>query len=183
MKFVNIVALFTMLASLLGCGSEPPPGMLDGPGMVYVDSDYRNEYANCLPFEESQGSPYFAISYLGSGAEGEANRDIYINRIFESLGSEKIEAVQSYEFEGDEWYLVITKYRDLVYLEREGEEPQIASQQGEAFAVRCDSNVTLNTFDYSEIRYTLSVDENGKLKDTDENVWDITEIDEILKQE
>ena len=86
MKFMTILAI---IASLFGC-SEPEPQILDGPGMVYVDSEYRNDYANCLPFGELRGEPYFAVAYLGKGETGEANKDIYTNTLFESLGEDRI---------------------------------------------------------------------------------------------
>ena len=78
------MAILAILASLFGCGKHDPY-ILDGPGMVYVDSDYRTEYANCLPFENIQGSPYLAIAYLGKGEDGKANKDVFINKIFEKV--------------------------------------------------------------------------------------------------
>ena len=62
------MAILAILASLFGCGKHDPY-ILDGPGMEYVDSEYRTEYANCLPFEDIQGSPYSAIVYLGKGED------------------------------------------------------------------------------------------------------------------
>lgn len=44
--------------------------MLDGPGMVYVDSEHRTEYANNLPFDEIDDYPYWAVAYLGEGENG-----------------------------------------------------------------------------------------------------------------
>ena len=48
------MAILAILASLFGCGKNTPfePQILDGPGMEYVDSEYRNDYANCLPFDD-----------------------------------------------------------------------------------------------------------------------------------
>jgi hypothetical protein len=51
---MKIMAILAILASLFGCGKNDPY-ILDGPGMEYVDSEYRTEYANCLPFEDIQG--------------------------------------------------------------------------------------------------------------------------------
>ena len=112
---MKIMAILAIVASLFGCGKHDPY-ILDGPGMVYVDSDYRTEYANCLPFENIQGSPYLAIAYLGKGEDGKANKDVYITKIFESLDSEKISQIKTFEFEGEDWFLVIPKYRNLVSL-------------------------------------------------------------------
>lgn len=175
------MALLTFLASLFGCSTKDS-FILDGPGMVYVDSDYRTEYANCLPFEDMRGAPYFAICYLGSGSEGEANKDACIAKIFGSLNEEARQKIQTYDFQGDAWYLVIPKYRSSVNLKNGDAALQVAAYQGEAFVVRCDQNIVVNTFESTEINYTLSTDENGKLQSTGENVWDITDIDEILKQ-
>jgi len=175
------MAIFAILASLFGCGN-PEPQILDGPGMVYIDSEYRNEYANCLPFENVQGSPYLAIAYLGKGEDGKANKDVYINKIFESLDDEKISQIKTFEFEGDDWFLVIPKYRNLVSLKKGDEELTQAAYTGEAFALRCGQDVIVNIFETKEINYLLSVTETGELQGTDENVWDITNIDEILKK-
>ena len=175
------MAILAMLASLFGYGKHDPY-ILDGPGMVYVDSEYRNEYANCLPFENVQGSPYLAIAYLGKGEDGKANKDVYINKIFESLDDEKISQIKTFEFEGDDWFLVIPKYRNLVSLKKGDEELTQAAYTGEAFALRCGQDVTVNIFETKEINYLLSASETGELQGTDENVWDITNIDEILKK-
>ncbi len=176
-----MMALFTAIASLFGCGKKDP-FMLDGPGMEYVDSDYRTAYANCLPFEDLRGAPYFAICYLGSSSQGEANKDTCIAKIFGSLDEEALQKIQTYDFQGDSWYLVIPKYRGLVSL-KNGDEPlQPVSYGGEAFVVKCGQNTVVNSFSSAEINYTLSTDENGNLENTGENVWDITNIDEILKQ-
>ena len=175
------MAILAILASLFGCGKHDPY-ILDGPGMVYVDSEYRNEYANCLPFENVQGSPYLAIAYLGKGEDGKANKDVYINKIFESLDDEIISQIKTFEFDGDDWFLVIPKYRNFVSLIKGDEELTQAAYTGEAFALRCNQDVIVNIFETKEINYLLSVTEAGGLQGTDENVWDITNIDEILKK-
>lgn len=174
------MSILAILASLFGCGKNDPY-ILDGPGMVYVDSDYRNEYANCLPFEDIQGSPYLAIAYLGKADVGKANKDIYINKIFASLGAEEISQIKTFEFEGDDWFLVIPRYRSLVSLKKGDDELVQAAYAGEAFVVNCNRDIIVNVFETKDINYLLSVTENGELGDTDENVWDITNIDGILK--
>ena len=60
------MAILAILASLFGFGKHDPY-ILDGPGMVYVDSEYRHEYANCLPVGDWRGEPYLAIAYLVNG--------------------------------------------------------------------------------------------------------------------
>ena len=83
-KMVKLIAIFTVLANLFGC-KMPEPHMLDGPGMEYVDSAYRTEYANTLPFDEIEEYPYCAAAYLGKGEEGKANCDVYIEKQFSSF--------------------------------------------------------------------------------------------------
>ena len=180
MRIMKIMAIFAILASLFGCGKNDPY-ILDGPGMVYIDSDYRTEYANCLPFDNVEGLPYMAVAYLGSGAAGVENRDAYIAKVFESLGKEKINQIKTYEYEGNDWFLVIPRYRSLAELKKGDEVLSCAAENGEAFVVRCNQDVVVNIFEVTDIYYKLSVDEDGKLEDTDENVWDITNIDEIIE--
>ena len=144
-------------------------------------SEYRNDYANCLPFEDVSGAPYLAIAYLGRGDEGKVNKDVYKTKIFESLGEDKISQIKSYEYEGNDWFLVVAKYKDLVTLKKENETVCQAAYGGEAFVVRCNQDLVVNVFDSVDVNYKLSVDETGILADTGEDVWDITNIDEILK--
>lgn len=183
-RVMKIIAIFAILAALFGCGNNDPyndPYILDGPGMEYVDSDYRTDYANCLPYDDVEGLPYMAIAYLGSGADGEANRDAYITKIFENLDDNKINQIKTYEYAGNDWFLVIPRYRSLVHLEKGDEDALLVAQSGEAFVVRCDQDIVVNIFEVTDIYFKLAVDENGKLKDADENVWDITNIDEVVK--
>jgi len=174
------MAIFAILAALFGCGNNDPQ-ILDGPGMVYVDSDYRTDYANCLPFDDVEGLPYMALAYLGSGTDGESNRDVYIAKIFDSLGEDIINQIKTYEYDGDDWFLVIPRYRSITDLIKGDEEALRVAQNGEAFVVRCNQDVVVNIFEVTDMYFKLSVDENGKLKDADENMWDITNIDEVIK--
>lgn len=162
------MAIFAIIASLFGC-KLPEPQILDGPGMEYVDSEYRNDYANCLPFSEWRGSPYLAIAYLGNGDEGMANKDAYVNKIFESLDEEKISQVKTYEYEGDNWFLVIPKYYDTVIIKKGDEETY--TEYGIPFVVRCNSEVVVNIFNVVDMYFTLDIDESGKLKGTEHDIW------------
>ena len=63
-KMMKLIAIFTVLANLFGC-KMPDLHMLDGPGMVYVDSEHRTEYANTLPFDEIEEYPYCAARTVG----------------------------------------------------------------------------------------------------------------------
>lgn len=177
---MKIMVFFAIFASLFGCGKESPQ-ILDGPGMVYVDSDYRTEYANCLPFENISGGPYLAIAYLGKGDEGENNKDKYIEKIFAGLSDDNLEKIKEYDYEGDDWFLVIPKYKNVVDLKKGDEILCQGAYTGEAFVVKCNQDIAVNVFDTVDVTCVLAVDENGRLKTTDDNIWDITGIDEILK--
>lgn len=179
MRYMNIMAIITILASLVGC-KKYNPQILDGPGMVYVDSQYRSIYANCLPFEDTKGAPYLAIAYLGKADKGKANKDVYIKNIFDSLTEEEINRINVYEYEGDEWFLVIPKYKSVIDLKKDSAIIGQGSYTGEAFVIKCNQDIVVSTFETEEINYPLRVDENGKLKETGENVWDITNLDEVL---
>lgn len=76
------------------------PEMLDGPGMEYVDGEYRTVYANCLPFDESKGPPYLAIGCL----DGIDNIENYLNELFKGLSDEQLSKIGYYEFEGNQTY-------------------------------------------------------------------------------
>lgn len=182
------MAIFALFATLFGCGKNDPH-ILDGPGMVYVDSDYRNDYSNCLPFDDIQGAPYFAVAYLGNGETGRINKDIYINSLFESLGEDKIKSIPCFEFDGDDWFLVIPRYKDEVTLIKD--EQEVYSNIYEtALIVKCNSDIVVETFNVSDKKYNLAVDDEGNLKDTKQNilksedaiwddehfVWDVTHL-------
>lgn len=176
------MALLTFLASLFGCAAKEEPMILDGPGMMYIDREHRTEYANCLPFDNFSGNPYMAICYLGSGSDGEANKENVIGKIFGNLDSERLQKIQTYELDGADWYLVIPRYWDPVDL-KNGEEMLLqATGYGDPFVVRCGEKITVSLFNCTYIEYVLSTDEQGNLANTGENVWDITNIDEILNQ-
>jgi len=188
MKVLKLMALFAFLASLFGC-SKHDPFILDGPGMEYVDREYRNEYANCLPFAEWRGEPYLAIAYLGNRGTGKENQDVAVNKVFESLGEESIHRLKTYEFEGDDWFLVIPKYYDTVILKKGDEET--FTDVGVPFVVKCNSEVVVNVFNVTDMYFTLALDEDGKLKGVEHDlatpedstnwgndhfVWDITHL-------
>ena len=177
---MKLIAIFALIASLFSFGKKEPQ-ILDGPGMEYVDSEYRTKYANCLPFEEMRGAPYFAIAYLGKGDEGKAKRTEYINLIFAELEQSEIDAVKHYDYEGDHWYLIIPKYRESVFVKYAGDK-SVVSYEGDAFTVKCNNDVTVNTFDVTDIDYVLDVNADGVLENVNENIWDITKRDGIMKK-
>ena len=103
--------------------------------------------------------------------------------------AEKISRVKTYEYEGDDWFLVIPKYYDTVIIKKGDEEAY--TEDGAAFIVRCNSDVLVNVFNVTDMNFTLAVDEDGMLKGTEHNickpedstiwgpdnfVWDITHL-------
>ena len=169
MRVIKFMAIFAISASLFGC-KLPEPQILDGPGMEYVDSEYRNDYANCLPFDGLQGEPYFAIAYLGKGETGRINKDVYVSSLFESLGEDKIKSIPCFEFDGEEWFLVVPRYKDEVSLIKDGEKVEQHIYET-ALIVKCNSDIAVEAFNVSNKRYTLAIDEKGNLKDTEQNIW------------
>lgn len=170
-RIIKIMAILAILASLFGCGKNTPfePQILDGPGMEYVDSEYRNDYANCLPFDDIQGEPYLAVAYLGKGEIGKENKDVCIDKLFKSLDAEKTDSIKTYEYEGDDWFLVVPKYNDDVTIKK-GEE-ELRTEYGKAFVIKCNPEVKLHIFNVTDMSFSLEIDENENLKGTQSNVW------------
>ena len=78
---MKVIAIFTVIAGLFGCKAPgETPFILDGPGMVYVDSEHRTEYANTLPFDEIDDYPYWAVAYLGEGDDGKKAAKEYVEK-------------------------------------------------------------------------------------------------------
>lgn len=176
-NIMKLIAIFTVLANLFGC-KMPEHHMLDGPGMEYVDSEYRTEYANTLPFDEIEEYPYCAVAYLGKGEEGKANRDVYIEKQFSSLTEEAVEKIVHFDFEGDEWYLIIPRWPVSNDILRKDTEEKLAENDGDAFTVACSNNITIRSLAQGNwYEYTPQIDENNRLICTD-TVWDITEYGE-----
>ena len=176
-KMVKLIAIFTVLANLFGC-KMPEPHMLDGPGMEYVDSAYRTEYANTLPFDEIEEYPYCAAAYLGKGEEGKANCDVYIEKQFSSLPKEAVEKIEHFDCGGEEWYLIIPRWpvSNDILLKDTGE--KFAENNGAPFVVVCSNNITIRSLAQgNRYEYTPQIDENNRLI-CKEDVWDITEYND-----
>lgn len=173
---MKLIAIFTVLANLFGC-KMPELHMVDGPGMVYVDSEHRTEYANTLPFDEIEGYPYWAVVFLGTGTEGEANKAYYTDKLFSSLPKESLDKIKHYDFEGDEWYLVIPRYgdgNDIIFLD--GDEKVKYTVYDEAFTVKCNKNIKIAFYNGGH-EFSPQTDENGRIICT-EDIWDITEYEQ-----
>ena len=176
-KLLAVIIVFAVAVCLFGCMFLKPE-VLDGPGMEYVDSNYRTEYANTLPFDELEDYPYWAVVFLGRGAEGAANREYYIDKIFSSLSAEKIAQIKHFDFEGDEWYLVIPRYDgENLIIPTDNTKPTESVLSGEPFTVTCSSNIEIVDYYSGEHEFSPQIDENGRLICTGD-VWDITEYEE-----
>lgn len=189
-NIIKPTAIFTIIVLLVGCASKKPQ-VLDGPKMVYKDSDYRTIYANDLDFDKYDGQPYFAVAFLGYGNKMDF-RNTYVKKLFESLGNFAIEQVEHIDYEGDEWYLIVPRYKDAVDITNLETDEVHRIYQGEAFTVKCNlsdlhSNIEISTEDSgSGHKFSPKISKDGKLV-TNADVWDITDYsittDYIMKGE
>lgn len=163
------------IAMLAGCTSKGPE-MLDGPGMMYIDSDYRTVYANTLPFENERGGPYWAVVFLGIGEDGANNGEIYKKKLFSDLPKEDFDKINHFDLEGDEWYLVIPKYKNECEIKHlDTGELVGATYMGEAFTIKCKNNAEISVFEVQEFTFVPQVDQEGNLVLTDD-IWDVSDI-------
>ena len=177
-NIMKIAVVLALIAPLFGC-SEKKIEVLDGPGMAYVDSDYRTVYANVFDFDSHEGKPYYAVAFLGYGDRTDF-RETYVKGVFDSLSPAEIEQIEHIDYEGDEWYLIVPRYRDVVDITNldTGESHRI--YQGEAFTVKCNlsdlhSNIEITAEDsYGVYKYSPQMGGDGKLI-TSADVWDITD--------
>ena len=177
-SIMKLTAIISLIASLFGC-SSPKPQVLDKTGMVYKDSEYRTQYANVFEFDNFEGHPYFAVAFLGYGEDRQDFRNTYVAGIFESLGNTAIEQVAHFDFEGDEWYLIVPRYKDYVTLTNLETGEKHTIYQGEAFTVKCNlsdlhSNIEISTEDSEKHKFSPQIGGDGRLV-TSEDVWDITD--------
>ena len=162
-SIMKLTAIIALIASLFGCGVDKPQ-MADGPGMVYKDSEYRTQYA---------------VAFLGYGEDKQDFRNTYVAGIFESLGNTAIEQVAHFDFEGDEWYLIVPRYKNYVTLTNLETGEKHTIYQGEAFTVKCNlsdlhSNIEISTEDSQGHKFSPQIGGDGRLV-TSEDVWDITD--------
>lgn len=178
-SIVKLMAIITIAASLFGCSATNEPQIIDGPDMVYKDSDYRSIYANVFDFDSYDGQPMFAVAFLGYGDRMDF-RHTYVEEIFKDLDDAAIEQVGHIDYEGDEWYLVVPRYKedvDITNLET-GEVHTIYN--GEAFTVKCNlsdlhSNIEISTEqNLSGHKFSPQIGGDGKLV-PNPDVWDITD--------
>ena len=169
--FMRILAIFLLVAviatALSGCLSEKPP-VLDGPGMVYIDSDYRTEYANVFDFDSYDGQPVFAVAFLGYGDRIDF-RNTYIEGIFSDLENFTSEKIEHIDYEGDEWYLIVPRYKEDVDITNLDTGEVHTIYNGEAFTLKCNlsdlhPNIEISTeLNLSGHKFSPQVGGDGKL--------------------
>ncbi len=193
MKYILIscVLVVCVLVFVVGCNQQPAPQpeptampvetpqILDGPGMMYRDEDYRTEYANVFDFDSYEENPSFAVAFLGYGDRMEF-RNTYVNGIFADLSKESLEQIEHFDFMGDEWYLVIPRYRESVDIIHTESGKTVTVYQGEAFTLRCNlsdlhSNIEIVTVNRNGVcKFSPQMGGDGRLIVT-ESVHDITD--------
>lgn len=180
MKIGKVLLIIMIMLSMLGCGA-PDLQMLDGDGMVYIDKNYRTEFANALPFDLIDAYPYWAAAFLGKGDEGEVNKDYYINKLFSGLPEESKDKIKSYDLGGDDWFLVISRYgdEDCITYKQDGEDKKIKLYGGAPFIIKCNStdensDVKIANFIRGGNEFSIKTDSRQRLVYAEE-VWDITE--------
>ena len=135
--------------------------------MVYKDSEYRTQYANVFDFDSCEGTPYFAVAFLGYGEDRRGFRDTYVAGIFESLEDLAINQVAHFDFEGDEWYLIVPRYKDYVTLTNLETGEKHTIYHGEAFTVKCNlsdlhSNIEISTEDSRGHKFSPQIGGDGR---------------------
>ena len=178
-RLMKVIAIFAVISGLFGCRTPgEKPFMLDGPGMVYVDSEHRTEYANTLAFDEIDDYPYWAVAYLGNGDEGKSAATVYIEKLFSELSEEKRRAIGHIDYGGEKWYLVIPRYGDENELIQNGDEKNSQKvYDGTPYIINCGGDVQIYIVIRGGHKITLDTDENGRLICTPD-IWDITEYKE-----
>ena len=177
-NIMKLTAIITTIASLFGCTPKKPQ-VLDGPGMEYKDSDYRTIYANVLDFDSYDGQPYFAVAFLGYDNRTDF-RHTYVEGIFESLSDFAVEQVEHIDYDGDEWYLIVPRYKEYVDVTNLETHEVHRIYQGEAFTVKCNlsdlhPNIEISTEDSGGgHKFSPQIGGDGKLV-TNADVWDITD--------
>lgn len=176
MRILKAMFILSLIASLFsGCKSPVEPDILDGPGMVYVDSEHRTDYANVLGYEDEYAF-MCAAAFLGYGDEGEQNAAPFIEECFASLTEEQRNAIETVLYDGNEWYLIVPRYRGesiwIDYLDENGEvtnEGQRVSPDGTPFILRCNPSDTYSNIQLSGVSrgrhfaFSPQIDSKGEL--------------------
>lgn len=192
----NVIALivaFSLALSLCGCFGEESE-VCEEPTIAateavtaaveieteYIDSAHRTDYANVFDFDSLDTQPMFAVAFLGYGEDIMDSRHAYVEEVFASLDDFAIEQVGHVNYEGDEWYLVVPRYKndvDIIDLET-GDVHTIYN--GEAFTVKCNlsdihPNIQISTEDGGGAHlFAPGMGGDGKLVEN-VDVFDVTD--------
>ncbi len=145
----------------------------------YIDSAHRTQYANVFDFDSLDTQPMFAVAFLGYGDMMDA-RHTYVEGIFADLGDFAIEQVGHIDYEGDEWYLIVPRYKEDVDITNLDTGEVHTIYNGEAFTVKCNlsdlhSNIEISTeLNLSGHKFSPQIGGDGKLV-PNPDVWDITD--------
>jgi len=106
-------------------------------------------------------------------------RNEYVKNVFSNLDDELIENVKHFDFEGDEWYLVIPRYKEYNDIVSTVSDEKQTVYKGEAFTVRCNisdlySNVEIVADSHGGHKFSPQLGGDGRLIASDD-VWDITD--------
>ena len=190
MKNIVLLVLFAVIVTAAaGCTPEKPE-ILDGPDMEYRDSDHRTDFANVFDFDSLDTQPMFAVAFLGYGDRMDF-RHTYVEGLFSDLGDFAVEQVGHIDYEGDEWYLIVPRYKEDVDITNLDTGEVHTIYNGEAFTVKCNlsdlhPNIEISTeFGLSGHKFSPQMGGDGRLI-TNADVWDITDygvLDEIQEGE
>ncbi len=202
-NIIKLIVIITIIASLFGCSAknetqvidkpqvsdeqqvsnEPQisdePQVVDDSDVVDKDSDDRTWYANVFDFDSLDTQPMFAVAFLGYGDIMDA-RNTYVEETFKDLGDFAIEQVGHIDYEGDEWYLIVPRYKEDVDITNLDTGEVHTIYNGEAFTVKCNlsdlySNIEISTeLNLSGHKFSPQIGGDGKLV-PNPDVWDITD--------
>lgn len=176
---VKLTVIFALIASLFGGSTAKKPQVSDGPGMMYKDSDYRTVYANLLDFDSYDGRPYFAVAFLGYG-DTLGGKSEYVRELFSDIRDFDAKKIECMEFDGDEWYLVVPRYRDNVDIKDLENNKTYMICCGEPFIVRCNMNIEIS-IDGGAHLFSPQIDEAAKLV-TNNEIHDITNYENAKEE-
>lgn len=182
---MKITAILAILAVLFGCVAKKSH-VPDKTGMVYKDAENRTVYANTLDFDACEGDPLFAVAFLGYGDRMDF-RHTYVEELFASLGDKEVSRVEHVAYEGDEWYLIVPRYKEYVDITNLATGEKHTIYNGEAFTVKCNlsdlhSNIEISTDIHGGHKFSPQIGGDGKLV-TNTAVLDITDYSVIQKGE
>lgn len=162
-NILRLIVAFTLIVGLLGCEAVEP--QVDNA----PDTEYRDiSYADVVDFASFEGQPYFAVAFLGYGDRMDF-RNEYVEGVFESLGEDAVDGIQHIAYEGDEWYLIVPRYKNPVYIKNLSNDEEYTIYQGKAFTVNCNlsdlhPNIEIYTEDgYGAYKFSPQMGGDGKL--------------------